>query len=103
MIKLKKTLDAGFEDLKKLLPVEAFYGRGAERGPELIMTDDDSVRILHCNLYSLTIIFTLIIDHNVAKLLFKPLQALMNALRKAWPEAVCLQCQWHILQVIFLM
>ena len=23
----------------------------------------------------------------------------MNSLHKAWPEAVCLQCQWHILQV----
>ena len=40
----EKTLDAGFEDLKKLLPEKAFYGRGAERGPELIMTDDDPVR-----------------------------------------------------------
>ena len=40
----EKTLDAGFEDLKKLIPEKAFYGRGAGRGPELIMTDDDSVR-----------------------------------------------------------
>ena len=37
------TLDAGFEQLKKLLPEKAFAGRGAERGPELFMTDDDAV------------------------------------------------------------
>ena len=42
----EKTLDAGFEDLKKLLPDKAFFGRGAQRGPELIMTDDDSVIIM---------------------------------------------------------
>ena len=40
----EKTLDAGFEDLKKLIPEKAFYGRGAGIGPQLIMTDDDSVR-----------------------------------------------------------
>ena len=42
----EKTLDAGFEDLKKLLPEKAFFGRGANRGPALIMTDDDSVIIM---------------------------------------------------------
>ena len=39
----QETLEAGFEELKKLLPEKAFAGRGAERGPELFMTDDDSV------------------------------------------------------------
>ena len=48
----EKTLDAGFEDLKKLLPDQAFFGRGAKRGPELIMTDDDSVIIMSTSLYN---------------------------------------------------
>ena len=39
----QETLEAGFEQLKKLLPEKAFAGRGVERGPELFMTDDDSV------------------------------------------------------------
>ena len=45
----EKTIDAGFEDLKKLLPKKAFYDRGPERGPELIMTDDDPVSIMITN------------------------------------------------------
>ena len=36
-------LSAGLEEIKKLLPDEAFAGRGVETGPEVIMTDDDSV------------------------------------------------------------
>ena len=28
--------------------------------------------------------------------------ALINALKKTWPEAVCLLCVWHLLQVICL-
>ena len=39
----QETLEAGFEELKKLLPEKAFAGRGAERGPELFMTDEDPV------------------------------------------------------------
>ena len=39
----EKSLDAGFAGIKKLLPGGAFFGRGKERGPELIMTDDDRV------------------------------------------------------------
>ena len=39
----QETLEEGFEELKKLLPEKAFAGRGAERGPELFMTDDDPV------------------------------------------------------------
>jgi hypothetical protein len=42
-----KSLDVGFEEIKKLLPEEAFYGRGVEEGPAIIMTDDDSVSNLH--------------------------------------------------------
>ena len=61
----EKSLSAGVEEMKKLLPAEAFAGR-AVKGPEIIMTDDD--------------------------------KGLVNALRRAWPAAVQLQCQWHILQ-----
>lgn len=42
-------LSAGLEEIKKLLPDEAFAGRGVETGPEVIMTDDDSVSNLLCN------------------------------------------------------
>ena len=36
----------GLDEIKKLLPDEAFAGRGVQTGPEIIMTDDDSVSIV---------------------------------------------------------
>ena len=42
----EESLDAGFKAIKNLMPAGAFCGRGAEKGPELIMTDDDPVSIL---------------------------------------------------------
>ena len=41
----QETLEAGFAELKQLLPQKAFAGRGVETGPELFMTDDDPVSI----------------------------------------------------------
>ena len=34
----------GLEELSKLLPRKAFFGRG-QRGPKLVMTDDDKATI----------------------------------------------------------
>ena len=62
------TLDAGIEDLKALMPDQAFSGRGPEVGPQVILTDDDTGEI--------------------------------NSVSRAWPEATCLLCQWHLMQVI---
>ena len=39
----QETLEAGFAELKQLLPEKAFAGRGVETGPELFMTDEDPV------------------------------------------------------------
>ena len=39
----EKSLTEGFEEFKKLLPDESFSGAGVEKGPEIIMTDDDKV------------------------------------------------------------
>ena len=39
------TLDAGIEDLKVLMPEGAFYGRGTELGPSVILKDDDTGEI----------------------------------------------------------
>ena len=41
-----KALSVGLDEIKKLLPDEAFAGRGVQTGPEIIMTDDDSVSIV---------------------------------------------------------
>ena len=42
----EETLNAGIEDLKKLMPGEqAFAGRGVEIGPEVFLTDDDTGEI----------------------------------------------------------
>ena len=43
----QETLEAGFAQLKQLLPEKAFGGRGVETGPELFMTDDDPVSSLY--------------------------------------------------------
>ena len=42
----ENALSEGLEDIKKLFPDGAFAGRGIEEGPEVIMTDDDSVSII---------------------------------------------------------
>ena len=42
----ENALSEGLEDIKKLFPDGAFAGRGVEEGPEVIMTDDDSVSII---------------------------------------------------------
>ena len=39
------TLDAGIEALKALMPEGAFYNRGKEVGPKVILTDDDTGEI----------------------------------------------------------
>ena len=36
----EKALSEGLDEIKKLLPNEAFAGRSVETGPEIIMTDD---------------------------------------------------------------
>jgi hypothetical protein len=64
----ENTLDAGIEDLKALMPEGAFYGRGRDRGPKVIITDDDTAEI--------------------------------SSMKTAWPQATCLLCQWHVLQVM---
>ena len=62
-----ETIYQGIEDMKVLLPDDAFHRRGKDLGPQVIMTDDDNAEI--------------------------------NALKRAWPMAIFIQCQWHILQV----
>ena len=43
----EKALSEGLDEIKKLLPNEAFAGRSVETGPEIIMTDDDKENLKH--------------------------------------------------------
>jgi hypothetical protein len=63
----EEAMNAGIEDLKALMPKEAFFKRGVKAGPRVILTDDDRGEI--------------------------------NSLKRAWPTATTLLCQWHVLQV----
>ena len=43
----EKSLSVGLEEIKELLPDNAFSGAGVLAGPEIIMTDDDKVNVTY--------------------------------------------------------
>ena len=47
----ESSLTEGFVEIKKIFPQGEFLGRGILEGPQVIMTDDDSVCIYFISLY----------------------------------------------------